>query len=298
MKGASPVVVALVLAVAILGGSARAEATVRTPPADGPSNGGWITSKANGSSVDVSGEVERETGRQPEQPTSTRASYAHRRIPLTYCGSADGLATSPTACIDGVSGGTVSRTCADGTAALDPLFRREIDPATGAFIGPWQQVDSGGCPEDPPVTVVLTAADFSRLPLTPSAPQIQPADGRGLVNADLIVYTDPGTQTLTTTVLGVPVTVRATPTRFAWDFGDGTPALVTSDPGAPYPRQTVARPYTSPGTYRLTLSTTWAGTYQVNNSGPWFDVLGTATTVSAPRTAEIAEVHTVLVANP
>ncbi len=230
-------------------------------------------------------------------PTIARPTYRSVRIPLKTCGSLAGLASSPTACIDGVANGAYTRTCADGTRALDPLFRRPID-ATGAFTGPWEQVDNGGCPEDPPATVILTAADFSRLPLTPSAPQLQPADGHGLVNADLIVYTDPATQTLSTTILGTPVTVRATPTRYAWDFGDGTPPLLTTDPGAPYPHHTVARPYTAPGTYQLTLRTTWTGTYQVNGTGPWLPVLGTALTTSPPQTAQIDEAHTVLVSNP
>ncbi|WP_372594720.1 PKD domain-containing protein [Actinotalea sp.] len=200
-------------------------------------------------------------------------------------------------CIDGVSGGTVTRTCADGTTALDPLFRRPLD-ASGAPSGPWEQVDNGGCPEDPPVAVVLSAAEFARLPLTPSAPRLQPADGNGLVNADLIVYTDPAQQTLTTTILGSLVTVRATPTSYTWDFGDGTEPLTTTDAGRPYPEHTVTHPYTAAGDYRLTLTTTWTGAYQVDGTGPWLPVLGTATTTSTPQPTRITEVHTVLVANP
>ena len=230
-------------------------------------------------------------------PSTTTTRFDFRRIPAAFCGSLDTLASSPVLCIDGVAGNTVVRTCADGTTALDPLFRRPLDP-TGTPTGPWEQIDNGGCPEDPPVTVILTAAEFSRLPLTPSAPQLQPADGRGLVNAALIVYADPAAQTLATTILGTPVTVRATPTRYAWDFGDGSDALVTTDPGAPYPHHSVARPYTLPGTYQLTLTTTWTGTYQVNDAGPWYPVLGTAVTTSTPVTTQITEAHTVLVADP
>lgn len=223
--------------------------------------------------------------------------YAYRRVSAAYCGSLDGLASSPIACIEGVAGGTVTRTCADGSTALDPLFRRPLD-AAGNVDGPWEQVDNGGCPEDPPVAVILTAADFARLPLTPSPPRIQPADGNGIVNADLIVYTDPAPQTLTTTVLGTPVTVRATPSTYTWDFGDGSTPLTTKDSGQPYPNHTLARPYTAAGDYQLTLTTTWSGTYRVNNAGPWLPVVGTATTTSTPQPTHITEVHTALVANP
>jgi len=229
--------------------------------------------------------------------SAVKQAYVFRRVSTSYCGSLDGLASSPITCIEGVDGGAITRTCTDGSIALDPLYRRPVD-ADGSQTGPWEQVDNGGCTEDPPVAVILTAADFSRLPLTPSAPQLQPADGHGLVNADLIVYTDPTPQTLTTTILGTPITVRATPTTYTWDYGDDTEPLTTTDPGQPYPHHTVARPYTTPGDYQLTLSTTWTGTYQVNNAGPWLDVLGTATTTSTPQPTHITEAHTILTTNP
>jgi len=223
--------------------------------------------------------------------------YVYRRKPQEFCGAVDGSG-AVRLCVEGVVSGVVVRVCADGSVALDPLFRREVDPVSGAFVGQWVQVDVGGCPEDPATTVVLSAAQFRRLPLTASVPQVQPADGRGLVNVDLIVFTDPDTQVLSTTVLGVPVTVRATPVRYAWDFGDGTDPLVTTDPGAPYPAQTVARPYRTEGTYQLTLQTTWTGTYQVNATGPWHTVTGTATTTSTPLTTQALTATTTLVADP
>ncbi len=267
-----------------------------TAIADGPGPGPGIGAWADEDSV-VTGGGRSVPVKTPSAARPTRETFAWRRVAPTYCGSGEILAASDAPCIDDVAGGTITRTCADGSIALNPLFRRPVD-AAGNYTGPWEQIDNGGCPEDPPTTVILTASAFSRLPLTPSALRLQPADGHGLVNADLIVYTDPGTQTLATIVLGTPVTVRATPTRYSWDFGDGTPPLVTTDPGAPYPHHTIARPYTTPGTYQLTLTTTWSGTYQVDSSGPWLPVLGTAVTVSAPQTTQIAEAHTVLVANP
>ncbi|HEY3544821.1 MAG TPA: PKD domain-containing protein [Propionicimonas sp.] len=146
--------------------------------------------------------------------------------------------------------------------------------------------------------MTLTAADFQRLPLTPSGPSYQPADGRGLVNMPLIVFTDASVQQLQTVVLGVPVTVRATPVSFAWDFGDGSNPLVTTDPGAPYPHQTVTHTYVTAGSYSVSLSTTWRGEFQVNGQGPWLPVVGTARTTSTPfvETVEAAPSH--LVAEP
>jgi hypothetical protein len=246
------------------------------------------------------GAVNVEAHRTDEQGDSRGGSgprYAFQRIAPTFCGSLDDLATSAAMCVDGVDGGTVSRVCEDGSSALDPLFRRELDPATGDGVGPWEQVDNGGCPEDGS-TVLLTASQFRRLPLTASTPQIQPADGLGLVHMDVIVWTDPAPQTLTTTVLGVPVTVVATPASYSWDFGDGAPPLVTTDPGGPYPDGTVARPYDHIGSYAITLTTTWTGRYQVDDAGPWLDVVGTAVTTSTSLPTRVVEAHSRLVANP
>jgi hypothetical protein len=227
---------------------------------------------------------------------SAPAHYQYARLPRTVCGTRDDRAGVTSTCVDDTISGTVVRLCADGTPALDPLFRHEVD-ATGALVGDWEQVDVGGCVEDPPVTVVLTAADFRRLPLTPSGPSFQPADGRGLVNVDLVAFTDAQPQVLQTVVLGVPVAVRATPSSYAWDFGDGSAPLVTTEPGAPWPDATVGHPYSAAGSFDVQLTTTWRGEYQVAGAGPWLPVAGTATTVSPPFAVTVEEARAVLVAD-
>lgn len=270
-----------------------------SPPAGAvdDSGRGAFGGRSDGSDIVLGG-----TGRAPAADASpaltTGPTYAFKRLPATVCGSLDGAATAPRTCLDGTASLDVVRTCQDGSTALDPLFRRPTDPATGRFTGPWEQVDDGGCPEDPPVAVRLTAEDFRRLPLAASTPSYQPADGRGLVNMPLIVFTDPTPQTLTTTVLGVPVAVRATPVQYAWDFGDGRPPLVTEDPGAPYPAHTVSRPYAAPGEYTVSLVTTWRGEFQVDGTGPWIPIEGTASTSSPPFTTSVEEAVPRLVSRP
>src|SRR5690606_14666311 len=54
-----------------------------------------------------------------------------RRAP-SYCGNLTQDRThSPDPCVDGAADAPVLRTCADGTQALAPLFRRALDAATG-----------------------------------------------------------------------------------------------------------------------------------------------------------------------
>ncbi len=115
---------------------------------------------------------------------------------------------------------------------------------------------------------------------------LQPDRGWGLVNIETIVSTDPNPVTLRTDLLGIGVTVEATPRRWTCDFGDGH-SLATSSPGHAYPDHDVFHEYEQPGT-TTTLTAEWAGRYQVDGSPLWRDVDGTATTATntAPFTSE------------
>jgi len=175
------------------------------------------------------------------------------------------------------------------------LMRRLVG-ADGVPLSEWEQVDNGGCPEDPEPQVVLTAAEFRRLPLVARAPVIQPSDGRALVTLGVAVHTDDSSQDLTTTVLGVPVQVRATPAQFTWDFGDGT-TITTTHAGRGWPDHAALGEYPEPGTYQLQLTTTWRGEFQVNGTGPWLPVAGTATTTSDPITITVETAPARLVAD-
>ncbi len=200
--------------------------------------------------------------------------------------------------MDGAPSGVRSRACVDGSVALDPLFRREVD-GSGRQVGLWEQVDVGGCPEDGGVVepVVLSGEEFRRLPLVASVPGVQPGHGRALVGVELIVFTEAGVQELSTQVLGVPVQVRASPVEFVWDFGDRS-VVRTADAGAPFPRNTVGHVFSEPGEVEVVLSTTWAGQFRVQGDSVWQGVDGTAVTVSAPVAVSLEEARSRLVHDP
>lgn len=127
-------------------------------------------------------------------------------------------------------------TCPDGQESRPPRWGRFRVPPATVWSG-WELLDYGACPGAAAVVPVLTAEEFRRLPLPAPALTVQPDQGWVLVNIQTIVYTDPTPVTLTTELLGVPVTVEATPTRFTYDWGDGH-STVTRDPGRPYRRST------------------------------------------------------------
>lgn len=231
------------------------------------------------------------------QVQTPRPTFETRRTQPVFCGTlSPGSEASAVPCVDGAESGSALRQCADGTRALGPLMRRELD-ASGVPISEWERVDNGGCPEDPAPSVVLSAAEFRRLPLAAAVPVIQPSDGRALINLGVAVHTDGSPQELTTSVVGVPVRVRATPVRFVWDFGDGSAPVVTATAGSGWPSHAALAAYAEPGTFELGLTTTWRGEFQVAGAGPWLPVDGTATTTSSPVTITVETAPTRLVAD-
>lgn len=63
-------------------------------------------------------------------------------------------------------------------------------------------------------------------------------------------------------IIGEVVDVALRPS-FLWSFGDGS-VYATTENGAPYPAGTIHHIYKQPGTYQVSLLTTWNGTYTHN----------------------------------
>ena len=63
-------------------------------------------------------------------------------------------------------------------------------------------------------------------------------------------------------IIGEVVDVALRPS-FVWSFGDGS-FYATTENGGPYPAGTIHQTYKQPGTYQVSLLTTWNGTYTHN----------------------------------
>lgn len=186
-------------------------------------------------------------------------------------------------------------------ADLRCVFR--VDVAHDVVVEHPDQLEEAGCVADDTPTVAQIQAAMARELQTVriAAPPIsyQPDGDWALINVDFIVYTQADTQLLHTTVLGAGVTIRATAVHYAWDFGDGSPPLSTTQPGQPYPDQTVAHVYTSAAdAVVVTLTTTWQGEFQVDGGDTWYPITGFATTTSTSPTVEIVAMDVHLVPNP
>ena len=84
-----------------------------------------------------------------------------------------------------------------------------------------------------------------------------------LVGVPVYMWTDLPTSFMTQVkIVGEIVDVALRPS-FTWSFGDGT-FFSTTDVGAPFPDGKIKHTYANPGTYVVTLISTWNGTYTHN----------------------------------
>jgi hypothetical protein len=179
----------------------------------------------------------------------------------------------------------------DGTAVIP------VPPgaAPGNLIGTWTTVREGCLdvtPLNPPPSGAEVFSYFQRLPLPQLTTQHQPP-GDGLAGLPVIFYTDsPTTQTFTVDIRGFTVTIEATAQQFTWHTGDATGQITSTEPGQPYPDQTIQHDYRS-GTYTAALTVTWGATFTVNGSAP-ADVPGTTTTDGPPVTFDVLQARPVL----
>ena len=173
----------------------------------------------------------------------------------------------------------ITRETSTGNDSRDGYTCRRPGPAASALQQRTGAVPGGeAAPE--PVVIIMTQSDFAKLPVKPSVASAGPERGwlpAGMVN---VLYAEPTVQTLETELLDTPVAVRAIPTSYHWDLGDGN-TITTSKPGKPYPSEEVAGKYSGEGWYDVTLTTTFAGQFSVDG-GEWQDIDGTIEVESDP----------------
>ncbi|CAN5587245.1 hypothetical protein BH11ACT8_BH11ACT8_08440 [soil metagenome] len=124
--------------------------------------------------------------------------------------------------------------------------------------------------------------------------EVQPPDGRTLVNFATNFYTEndhPTRQAVT--LLGRRIVIEATPTSYAWRFGDGESAA-TSSPGAAYPALTVTHDFRRAGAVSPSVDTTYTGRYRIGR-GPWVAIPETLTVPGAAVALEVVEARPTLV---
>lgn len=84
---------------------------------------------------------------------------------------------------------------------------------------------------------------------------------RAYVGVPTLVHASQPTRSETLHILGYDVTVNFSASSYKYDFGDGYPPLVTTDPSGPYPITTLRHVYQEPfPSQTVALETTWTAT--------------------------------------
>lgn len=151
-----------------------------------------------------------------------------------------------------------------------------------------------GEPAPPPVPTV-TEHDFQSFAIPPSVPHSWPSDW-GVAKRRTAFWADAGTKYINVTLLGQAVTVKATPVKYQWDFGDGTRKNSHSPGHRPASLSTAKlfHSYRQPGRVSVRVITTYTGQFRVG-SGGWQDIAGTAAVGSSALPLTIYRYHKYLV---
>jgi hypothetical protein len=168
-----------------------------------------------------------------------------------------------------------------------------VSTAMSNGVDPFEYCDIP--PDEVPdlVTPGLVAAALRTVPLPSSVLNVEPPNGRTLVNFDTNFFTTTQPFDTAVTLLGQRVDLHITPAQFTWQFGDGESSS-TTEPGAPYPALDVTHAYLHKGHVAPSVDTTYTAQFRVNG-GPWRDVPGTVTIAGAPVDLQVLTATPVLV---
>lgn len=152
------------------------------------------------------------------------------------------------------------------------------------------------------VTAPLTLADIAHFRPDPGVDNMEP-NGWTVFGLDTNFYATGDTQIKDGILLGQSASVRFTPVRWAWAYGDGTSAI-RSTPGSTWAAQGIhefdptptSHIYRARGTYVIDLSISYSPEYRYAG-GPWVPIAGTITLPANRLTITVGNAKTVLVEN-
>ena len=132
---------------------------------------------------------------------------------------------------------------------------------------------------------------FENLPVKAGSVVAQPSP-HTLRGAETNFYADATEQQFDVTMFGQQVHVVATPVQYTWNYGDGTVLGPQPSMGGPLPQERwgektrTSHAYTATGDFQVVLTTSFRGTYSVNN-GPPLPIPGQGQFSAAPQTISV-----------
>lgn len=179
----------------------------------------------------------------------------------------------------------------DASGPLVNIDRRKVLPrdeyTDWAYVGTTCYATLVPNTDDKPrLTMTMIKNAWRKTPFAKPHASIQPVGNRTLVTIPTyfaIAWPDRGYQpgeVHTVTLLGHTVRIKPTFKSNTFYFGDGATSGPTRSAGGPYPTGDITHAYEDAGTYRTHISTTYGGTFSVDN-GAWTTIPGTLT-ISGP----------------
>jgi hypothetical protein len=149
----------------------------------------------------------------------------------------------------------------------------------------------------------VTWADIAHFRPTPGVDHMQP-NGWMVVGLPTNFYATGGPHVVTGELLGYPASVRFTPYRWHWTYGDGS-AATRSTPGTTWAAQnarefdatSTSHVYRNRGTYVIDLDIDYTAEYRFAG-GPWVPIVGSINLPANRLTATAGSAKTVLVEDP
>lgn len=151
-------------------------------------------------------------------------------------------------------------------------------------------------PPPPPPSPTFMETQFKKYSIPPSVINSLPGDSWGIAHRKTAFWADSSIQYISDTILGYPITVKAIPRKYHWNFGDGN-TLHTKHPGnkpTDINKARIYNVYTAPGNITVKLATTYSGMYKIGDS-PWITVPGTTDIQSPNAQLRIYRFHKYLV---
>lgn len=142
----------------------------------------------------------------------------------------------------------------------------------------WLNVPPGRAPAPP--LPVITETEFKEFDIPASTINTYPGQAWGIAFRNTAFWADASTHYIDTTLLGYAVTIKATPRKYHWKFGDGH-TYTSSQPGTKPPdaddldTAAVTHMYEHRGWVTVNLTTDYTGMYKVEGQ-PWKTIPGTA----------------------
>ncbi|WP_168627970.1 hypothetical protein [Cryobacterium sp. BB307] len=157
------------------------------------------------------------------------------------------------------------------------------------------------CRDNYTATAPVTLADLVNFRPTPGTDSMQP-NGWMVVGLHTNFYAQASVQVQSGQLLGQAATVRFTPVRYHWTYGDGS-ARSTATPGATWQAQglgefeptATSHSYRSPGTYVIDLTIDFAAEYHYGASTQWVPIAGVLPVPANRLVAVAGHAKTVLV---